>query len=311
MLVAGCAAFAVLAAWAGAARLGRDVLAALPALPAMIGVHLVQLFLCGEAWRAALGEGPAGGAMLRVRLVREGVNSLLPVAHVGGELVGARLLARGGVPPSLAGAGTVLDLTLEAGTLLPFALAGALLLSALTADRSWLPWIGGGLLTAAAGVLAFGLAQRAGLLRLVETGLARLGRRFPTLAVEGLAGLHAALRARARDRRAVLRGGLLHLLAWGLGTAEVMLALAALGRPVDVATAFVIEGLGMAARGAGFAVPGAVGVQEGGLVLVCGLLGVPAEAALALSVLKRLREVIVGFAGLLLWHRAERRPAAG
>jgi hypothetical protein len=43
-----------------------------------------------------------------------------------------------------------------------------------------------------------------------------------------------------------------------------------------------------------------VGVQEGGFVLVCGLFGVPAEAAVALSVLKRVRELLVGVPALLV-----------
>jgi uncharacterized membrane protein YbhN (UPF0104 family) len=60
----------------------------------------------------------------------------------------------------------------------------------------------------------------------------------------------------------------------------------------------------MAARSAGFAVPGAVGIQEGGFVLVCGLFGVPAQAALALSVLKRLREVLVGIPAVVVWQKA-------
>ena len=96
----------------------------------------------------------------------------------------------------------------------------------------------------------------------------------------------------------------LHLLSWALGGAEVCIVLAALGHAVSPLAAVVIESLGMAARSAGFAVPGAVGVQEGGFVLACGLYGVPAEAALALSVLKRLRECLVGMPALMAWQRA-------
>jgi uncharacterized membrane protein YbhN (UPF0104 family) len=61
----------------------------------------------------------------------------------------------------------------------------------------------------------------------------------------------------------------------------------------------------MAVRSAGFAVPGALGVQEGGFILVGGLFGVGSDLALALSMVKRLRELIVGSTGLLLWQWSE------
>lgn len=61
----------------------------------------------------------------------------------------------------------------------------------------------------------------------------------------------------------------------------------------------------MAVRSAGFAVPGALGVQEGGFILVGGLFGVGPDLALALSMVKRLRELIVGCSGLLLWQWSE------
>ena len=55
--------------------------------------------------------------------------------------------------------------------------------------------------------------------------------------------------------------------------------------------------------------PVALGVQEGGYVVVCGLLGVQPEIAIALSLAKRLRDLVLGVPGLLLWHRTELRTA--
>jgi putative membrane protein len=233
------------------------------------------------------------------RWVREGVNALLPVAQVGGQVAGGSILVRRGVAPVLAIAGTILDLTLEAASQLIFTLAGIGILVGLRGDRAWLGWVGGGVVLSAAGVLAFVAAQRLGLLRLVEAGMERLARRWPALGAWSLDGLHATLMRRQADRKAVLRAMLLHSLSWSAGALEVWVALLALGYGVGVVEAFVIESLAMAARSAGFAVPGAVGVQEGGFVLVCGLFGVPAETALALSVLKRLREVLIGAPALM------------
>jgi uncharacterized membrane protein YbhN (UPF0104 family) len=64
----------------------------------------------------------------------------------------------------------------------------------------------------------------------------------------------------------------------------------------------VIESLGQVVRSMGFLVPGALGVQEGGYVLVCGLFGIPPEQALALSLVRRLRDLLLGLPGLVAWR---------
>lgn len=299
------AAFALLAAWSGVAATGGRVLDALWIVPLAIVVHVTQLLLGAVAWRILIGPGPSLGRTLTLRWVREGVNSLLPVAHIGGPLVAARLLTQTGVPVARAGSSTVLDLTIEAGTLVPVALAGVAIVASVSADLSWLPWTLGFLGLVAGGVAMFAVAQRAGLLRAVEWATERMGHTVPALS-GGMPGLHADLLSVAAQPGLLPRAAGWHLVSWSLGAAEVWLMAAALGLNLSATNAFALESLGMAARGAGFAVPGAIGVQEGGLVLAAGLLGIPADMGLALSVLKRLREVLVGLAGLALWRQAAR-----
>ncbi len=309
-LAAGCLGLALIVAAAGPGAIARDIALAGWAVPAMVAVHLAQLFLSALAWRAAVGEpGLSARAAFLARWVREGVNSLLPTAQIGGQVAGAGMLVRQGVPPPLAAASVILDVTLEAATQFVFTLAGMAILFAGRDDRHWLQWVGGSAVLTGAGLGGFVLAQRLGLVRLIEGALARAARRWPALATWSLTGLHERLMARHADGGAVLRAALLHLLSWSLGAAEVWVALAALGHRVSPRDAFVIESLAMAARSAGFAVPGAVGVQEGGFVLVCGLFGVPTGAALALSVLKRVREVAVGLPALWLWQQRVRAAA--
>ncbi len=303
-LAAGCVALAWIIGSVGLAVILRDVAAAGRVMPFTTCVYLAQLFLAAQAWRTCLGGSVVSpGWMFRLRWIREGINALLPVAQIGGQVVGAQLLVRRGVPPALAAAGTILDLTLEAAAQVLFTLAGVSVLMATSGEHAWLGWAGGGLALMAAGVCALIMLQRLGGLRLVETLMAKLASRWPSTASWSMNGLHRILMARQSDHRALVRATALHTLSWALGGAEVWLILAALGHAVPALGALVIESLGMAARSAGFAVPGAVGVQEGGFVLACGLLGVPAEAALALSVLKRLREALVGVPALLAWQR--------
>jgi len=68
----------------------------------------------------------------------------------------------------------------------------------------------------------------------------------------------------------------------------------------------LLESLGQAIRGAAFAIPGSLGVQEGGYLLLAPLVGLPPDAALALSLAKRAREIVLGLPGLVYLHLCER-----
>ncbi len=293
----GGAAIALIG-YVGARAIGADVFAAGWAIPVAMALHALQLLLSARAWRDAAGDVPPPLAdWLRIRWVREAVNAMLPVAQLGGNLVGIRLLMQRGLKAPLAGAATTFDMTAEALAQAVFTLVG------IAAVGGGGRWLGGGAALMALGVLLFMLAQRAGLLRLVE-GVAL---RLPALPPDALRGLHAELMRLQRDKARIARCIGLHLVAWLLGVAETWIVLAALGQPLGGVAALVVESLGMAARSAGFAVPGALGVQEGGFVLAGGLVGLPPDAAIALSMVKRARELAVGIPGLLVWHWTEAR----
>ena len=78
----------------------------------------------------------------------------------------------------------------------------------------------------------------------------------------------------------------------------------AIGDPVGAGAAFAIEGVGMAARSMGFALPSGLAAQEAGFVLGAGMFGIAAPDAVALSMLKRVRELIVSVAGVAAWQAA-------
>ena len=54
-----------------------------------------------------------------------------------------------------------------------------------------------------------------------------------------------------------------------------------------------------------FAIPGALGAQEGGLVLLCAAFGIPPEQAIALSLVKRAADLVLGVPGLVGWQMLE------
>jgi putative membrane protein len=295
-----------LVAWFGGREIGAEVWQAGWAIPVNIVIHMAEQFSAGCAWRLLVGERQYSPmAFFRFRLVRESVNALLPLANIGGPLVGIRLMIKAGISGALAGAGTTLDLTVEAAMQLVFTLAGLALLDAKGADSAWAHWVEGGVALGVVGLVAFVAAQRAGLMRLFEALFARLRTFVPGLSPDLLAGLHRELIRLQRDRWALAQASGFHLASWAGGSVEIYVGMLALGHEVSLRQAFVIESLGMAVRSAGFAVPGALGVQEGGFILVCGLFGIAPEIGLALSMLKRLREIIGGSVGLLIWQGQE------
>jgi len=76
-------------------------------------------------------------------------------------------------------------------------------------------------------------------------------------------------------------------------------------RPLDFAIVLVIESLLYAIRTVAFAIPNAVGVQEGAYILLGGAFGLTPEMALALSLLKRARDLAIGLPALGAWQAIE------
>ncbi len=313
LLIGAVAAIGVIAgigsSWSGFAAVWGDIVRAAWILPGLVALHLGQLFLAGLSWRVLFtGQAPGVGTFYRLRIVREGIDALLPVAHVGGEIVGASLLVQPGLTPARACGSIVVDLTLELLTQLAFLLTGVGLLAALFAGSMWRSWftVGLGGAAVAAGLL---LLQRFGALRLLEGLLRSIARRWPALAGASLDGIHAEALGFYRERGALSRSAVVHYIAWALGSVETWAILQIIGVPVSPAEAFIVESLGMAARSAGFVIPAALGAQEGGFVLAGAAVGVAAAPALSLSLIKRLREIVVGSVGLILWRLAVRTPA--
>jgi putative membrane protein len=255
------------------------------------------------AWRLLMGgRAPSAFTVFRLRWVREAVNSLLPLAQIGGFLVSVRLATRQGVTMALATASTTLDTLTEA--------AAQFLL--LLICMALLPFVGRSAHVASEIAKIMLLALLAGLGLLVAlrrapraTIKALLARYLPGRALGFLGRLEQEWNILLRNRRRTASATALHLCSWMLGTAEVMVVLRVLGAPVTPGQGLIIESIGTAARSLGFAIPAGLGFQEGGFVLACGLFGIAPEFAIALSMIKRLREVVVGVPGLLFWHRAE------
>ena len=308
-IILGLGALGALLAYYDIGSVGRTVWNAGWGLAYVTLFHLVQTWFSAAAWRSVMPYHDRQPVLRFVwlRWIREGVNALLPVAQIGGEVVGARLLAHRGVRLAVAGASVTIDLTVEMITQILFTILGLALLITYADDHQIIEWTVIGIVIAASTAFGFVMAQRLGLLRLVEKLLLAMARKWQWLGAAEAAGLHDAVLAMYRRRGALLRAGWHHSLSWLLGGAEVWLALYYLGHTVDLAQALVIESLGQALKSVGFFVPGALAVQEGGYIVVLSLFGLPPELALALSLVKRFREVVLGLPALAAWQWSESR----
>jgi putative membrane protein len=280
---------------------------------AVIAFHPAQMIFSALAWQGLLPAAAAPGliAVVSLRWIREGVNNLLPVAQIGGEVIGARLLRRQGVPLAAAGASVTVDFAIEFLTQVIFTLIGLALLIAALHEPGIVPWIIGTVALGGAVVALLVAVQRFGLLQAVERSLVRLAERRPAWSFLGeVAGLNRAIKALYASPAKLGWSCLHHLISWSLGGLEVMLALHFVGVPVELREGLIIESLGQAFRAVGFVIPASLGVQEGGFIVACGLFGVSPQAAIELSLLKRIREVALGIPALAAWQLIEARPAA-
>ncbi|MGB0683863.1 MAG: lysylphosphatidylglycerol synthase domain-containing protein [Magnetovibrionaceae bacterium] len=297
------AVFASLAA-GGLGLFGMIPLFVPPLLAAVLGWWLLFPVDCRPGFGTAFYAGWLGQAM----------NSLLPVAQVGGEIVKARIVAGKGLPGAIAGAASVVDKTAQAIAQMLSALIGMALLSVIAkAQGQMLLAMAAATVIICALIYGFYRVQKAGLFPL----LARIIKKLADLAAKGktsnrlesLTGGAQAMETAIQEiygrRLAFLLACLLRLANRLLMAAEIWLALWLIGYPVTLAEALLLDSLNQTARSAAFFVPGGLGVQEGSFVLIGLLIGLPPSAALAASLARRGREIITGVPVLLAWNWAE------
>ena len=276
----------------------------------VIAVHLGLLAAMGLAWfsLAPAGKGARPALFVWGRLVRDSAAELLPLSQVGGYVAGAWAVALGGVPLAIAAATTVADVTTEVVAQLLYTAGGLALLDRLHPDNGFARPVLVGLAIMTILILGFIVAQRRDF-ELPARLAGRLSQRW-LKAFGGLASAALELRAIHRERRIALIGcTVVHLATWIGSGLEIWLALRFMGVPLSVGAALALESLLYGARSVAFLVPNAVGVQEGVYVALGALLGLGPEAALALSLLKRGRDLAIGAPVLLAWQAIESRRA--
>lgn len=283
------------ATWAVVRRFPVGVLVALLALNLLI----LWLFVLRWGWLLRVAGAPvAWRQLVAYRLAGFSVSYFTPGSQFGGEPLQVFALHRhAGVPLALATASVALDKLLELLGNFGFLLLGALALSRLGLfDAS----ARAGLLLGAGAAMALA----GGYLALVCRGASPLSRWsawLPWLArlTHGLAHTEAAAASLCRHRRVVLWGLLLSLPVWLALVAEYALLTTGLGMALSLPQILIL----MTVARLAFLLPllpGGLGALEAGLMLAGKPLGYDPPLGLALALVIRLRDILIGGTGLLL-----------
>ena len=241
-----------------------------------------------------------------VTSVREAADRLLPVASVGGSVIGVRLLRWRGLPAAGAGATVIVEILLTLIVLYLFTATGLLLLSGLGAGgHIYRRMLFGFLLSLPAPAALLLVLRYGSVFQRIESLLRPLV--GESALTERAASLDSEVRSTLGRGWTLTFAGALQLIAVVSSSFEIWFAMRLFGHPIGVSDALVLESLTQAVRHVAFIVPAGVGVQEAGLVLFGHLLGINGELALAVSMAKRLREVLCGLPPLISWQWLEGR----
>lgn len=280
------------------ARLGW--LAPLALLP-----FAVVYFFDTLGWRLAFGnEPPRGigfGTLMRIRWAGEAINNVFASAYIGGEAVKVHFLQKRGVPTMSAASSVVAGKTAQISAQVIFlgigALAGAANLPGDSPARFGMLAITCAALVVVA--LLFWLQQRG-----MFSMLLALAKRF-RFQTKRLAARAESLRRLDQrifdfyrhDQRHFLLSTLAYLAGWMSDTLEILLVSHLLGIPVDWSQALAIEAFISVAKALGIFVPGALGVQEAGVVFLFLLFGLSPTLAVSYAIIRRGRDVVYALIG--------------
>jgi len=279
---------------------------------ALLCAYGLALFpLLGASWSVLLPKSSTGiWVFVWARLVREAASDVLPFSQVGGIVFGARTAIRYGVAGPEAFASTIVDVTSEALAQIAFIALGFAILSG-DAPRS-------SSAVALTRVFSVGLALAviAGVsLVFLQRYGHRVMQRVATRLVPGAAASAAALADSLdevyRSRPRIALSTAMHLIGWLASGAGSWIAFRLIGVSVELSSVIAIESLVGAVRSVAALVPNALGVQEASYAAFAPLFGIGPEFGLAVSLLRRARDIAIGAPILLIAHADAGRRVVG
>ncbi len=307
-LFAGLALMTALIVWQGVGELAGLLLASGWVLLWVPVIWFPTVLMNARCWQLLFAREhmPSFFQAFHAQWMGRAVNTLLPVASIGGEVVKARALVLWGTDARHASASAVVDKTVQVITIILWGVAGVVLLSFMALDNELAIASAAGLAILGAGVAGFVVVQKAGMFRIFIGSAHRITKAdFLDNLRDTADEIDRIVAERYADR-----GRLAAATSWRLGalllqTGEVWLAAQLLGFPIGILEALMLKSLSSTLSDAAFFVPNSYGVQEGAFVVLGALIGMPADTALAVSLAIRIREVLIDVPGLVLWQHAE------
>jgi putative membrane protein len=249
------------------------------------------------------------GVIVASRQLRDSSSDVLPITQLGGVALAARALVLWGMAAPQASAAVVADLTAETFAQGLYVLLGVLAsLSLLTASTTLSPYVGamlGGALFLALGSIGFALVQIGG-----SRWASRLSTRLFAGKLNHAHAFHDTIARIYRRRGRLTLSILLQLAGWVASGLWLWVVLTAMGLAPGLWRAIAIQALLEGLRSATVFIPAAIGVQEAGYAVLAPVFGLPAEIGLAVSLLRRARDLVVAVPVLLAWQVIESRRAA-
>lgn len=271
--------------------------------------HLISMICCIIGWRALMPgkKRPPYPFFFYLLWLRASVNNLLPVARIGGEVLAVRVMIKHGINRTSAIAATVVEITTSIIAVFLFNVIGAIMFALHVGDRHVGLKLAVALLLSMPLIAGLLIVQRIGFFGLLSKIFLLVFRKQWSKFAGGATKLDRAVHNLYRRKGRVLFCGFWQFMSWFSGIFEIWLALHFLGHELPLTECFMIEALIQATSSAAFVVPGAIGVQEAGFLFFGGMLGLTADIAVALAVMRRCRDLMLYVPGLIAWQIQEGR----
>ena len=256
-------------------------------------------------WRLAFGKQPTPSfpVLMRVRWAGEAVNNVVPSAYIGGEAVKIYLLRKHGIPAMVAASSTIVGKTIQTLAQVVFITLGAI--AGLTILPAGSPARYGMFAIAAAGsVIVFLLFwwQRRGMFSALLAVTRKLGIRIAALERHetNLRELDDRIGNFSRTDPLHFRlSAAAYLIGWICDALEIFLVSHLVGMPLTWVEAVAVESFTSVAKAVGIFAPGALGVQESGIVLLFRIFGLPQALGIPYAIIRRGRELIYAMIGAI------------
>lgn len=271
-------------------------------------IYLLAFITDVAGWQLAFDQLPLNWRwfyrLFLVRMVGEALNRVTPFASLGGEPVKAMLLkTHYGLLYRHTTTSLVLSTTIDLIGLVVFLIIGFyLLLMGDTLPLGFKVIAGLGLTVFSLAIALFFLVQRFKLMSKISQKLEKyhFARKLKVIfdliqeTDDNLVNFYTSHHQR------FAYAFLMAFLNWPLGVLEVYVVMKFLGHPISLSNAWMIEAIAQLVRNGTFFIPSSIGTQEGAFLVICSYITGSSTLGLAVSVIRRFREIIWILGGLSL-----------